>query len=106
MSLDRFANSFLRPVIEHGEYFEVETSIGTEIVPADAVSRLTETVFVGFLLNYLEGQPLDDCAELERKTGWLARMSAPGYMDATPWSAFESEQEAWDYLTEYYGDDE
>lgn len=96
----------MQPQVEYAEYFEVETSVGTEIVPADVVNRTTETVSVELLLDYLEGKPNDPEAECERKMGWLARLSAPGYLDCTDWSAHATEQEANDYLVEQYGLDE
>ena len=35
-----------------------------------------------------------------------AGLSAPGYLDCTPWSVFETEEEAEQYLAEMFGDDE
>lgn len=43
--------------------------------------------------------------EIETKKGYGARLSAPGYMDCTEWTVFDTEQEAKDYLEEMYGDD-
>jgi hypothetical protein len=40
------------------------------------------------------------------REGFGARLSAPGYLDCTEWSVFDTEKEAWDYLEESYGDDE
>ena len=57
------------------------------------------------LLNDLEGKPYNPDETLERKTGWLARMSAPGYMDCTNWTVHDSEEAAKEYLEEMYGDD-
>lgn len=34
---DPFANSFMQPAIEYADYWEVETSAGTEIVLSDVV---------------------------------------------------------------------
>ena len=71
--------SFMNPQIYEGDYFEVDTSTGTEIVPADIVGGgRTASIAVEALLNYLEGTP-DDADELiDIKRGWLARMSAAG----------------------------
>lgn len=100
--------SFMQPVIEHGEYFEIETTCGTEIVPADVALPFIRPVNMQttLLLPYLEGTPNDPDEILEPKTGWLARMSAPGYLDCTSWTAHETELEAEEYLEEMYGDDE
>ena len=35
-----------------------------------------------------------------------ARLSAPGYLDCTEWSVFDTEQEAEEYLDENYPEDE
>ena len=35
---------------------------------------------------------------VETRSGWGARLSASGYLDCTPWSMFDSEQEANEYL--------
>ncbi len=40
---------------------------------------------------------------LELKHGWLARLSASGYMDCTEWCAYETEEEAKAALVEMYG---
>jgi hypothetical protein len=101
---DPFAGSFMKPHIEHGDYFAVDTSSGTEIVPCD-VCGYAGSAEAQDLRDYLEGKP-DSADELVRsKTGWLARMSAPGYLDCTDWTAHETEDEARAYLIEHYADD-
>lgn len=97
--------AFMQPKIYRADYFKVNTSCGTEIVPCDVIG-LTMNVHVDALLNYLEGTP-DDPEELcEVSTGYLARLSAPGYLDCTDWSAHATEDEAREYLREMYGDDD
>lgn len=93
--------SFMQKEIYFGAYFSVDTTCGTKIVPQDVCGDVTH---VSELQDYLEGEPLDDAFECGN--GWLARMSAPGYMDCTAWSVFKTEEEANDYLDEYYGDDD
>lgn len=87
-----------------GTYFEVDTTHGTEIVPTDACGHTMTTVAEALML-YLNGAPLDKDAECPVKEGWLARLSAPGYLDCTDWSAFETETEAREFLEEFYGED-
>ena len=98
--------SFMNPQIYRGDYFEIDTSTGTEIVPADIVGGgRTASIAVEALLNYLEGPP-DDADELiDIQHGWLARMSAPGYMDCTECSAFKTHWEALSYLVEHFMED-
>jgi G:T-mismatch repair DNA endonuclease (very short patch repair protein) len=43
---------------------------------------------------------------IERKHGWVGRMSAPGYMDCTTWSACETEEAMRAELESMYGEDE
>ena len=40
--------------------------------------------------------------EILRKKGFGVCLSANGYMDCTEWAVFDTEQEAFDYLVEYY----
>lgn len=94
--------AFMQPQVYKGGYFKVNTSVGTEIVPADLVGATGGTVAVESLRYYLEGEP-DDANEVEgMETGWLARMSAPGYLDCTAWSAYPTEAAAWAALHEMF----
>ena len=55
--------------------------------------------------------PLDDFSQdnfqdneraIEFVEGFRVRLSANSYMDCTEWTVFDTEQEAFDYLVEYY----
>jgi hypothetical protein len=81
-------------------WWQVETSIGTEIVPADLVSQ--EPADSSAFEDYCEGQ----VQSWELIQGYGARLSAPGYMDCTEWTVFDSPEEAEQYLDEMYGDEE
>ena len=96
---------FMKEQIFYDMYFEVETTCGTEIVPSDVVGRTCAT-HVEALLDYLEGEPLDTDELCPIHEGWLARLSAPGYLDCTSWSAHKTEQAARDFLEEMYGENE
>jgi hypothetical protein len=89
---------FMHPVIEQGNYYEVDTSFGMEIVPVDVAG---DGATLESVRDYCEGEPL----EITRKSGYLARLSAPGYMDCTEWSAFDTADEAASYLVETYAND-
>jgi hypothetical protein len=96
-------------------WLRVETTVGTEFVPAD---------LVGFVRNSEQvSQPLTDSERAryekmirpytegtieswENIMGCGARLSAPGYLDCTEWSVFDTEDEARAYLDEYYPEDE
>ena len=87
----------------------VETSAGTECVNNVFVSgldwpnslNLTESAFQSGaeqLQDYCEGTVYS----WENVEGFGARLSAPGYLDCTEWTVFDTEKEAWDYLDETY----
>ena len=79
----------------HDTFWQVETDCGTESVPAGICDA-------SGLADYLEGEQLEPA---ESVTGFFARLSAPGYMDRTPWCGpFGTEAEAADYLEETYGE--
>ena len=96
---------FMQKQIHFDTYFEVETTYGTEIVPGDLIGNIAQ-IRTDHFIDYLEGTPLNPDELLEKQSGWLARMSAPGYMDRTSWSAHKTAQEANDYLEEMYGEDD
>jgi hypothetical protein len=91
--------AFMEPEIYRGEYYAVDTSIGNEIVPADVVGTVNS---VADLAEYVEGE-ISDSVPPPVKTGWLFRLSAPGYLDCTDWSVADSEEEARAELEEMYG---
>jgi hypothetical protein len=84
--------AFMQPVAERMVMYHVETNVGTELVPEDVCSKLdcevcertgkvcSETEDA--LSPYLEGSEIQS---VTRKEGWYARLSAPGYLDATDW---------------------
>ena len=52
---------------------------------------------------------LDDeeqAERIEQIQGYGARLSAPGYLDATEWGVYDSRAAAWAALEEMYGNDE
>lgn len=100
-----FRSSFMKPVIEKTDYWEVETTQGTCIIPTDVHGWTAVTLDPNELADYCLGD-IEDSEPLSRKEGWLARMSAPGYMDCTDWAAFETEDEAVEYLLNGWGDDD
>lgn len=92
--------SFMVPDIRETDYYKVDTTHGLEFVPADLVGR---DAMRNDLLPYCEGDILshDDAIEYVPR-GYLARLSAPGYLDCTSWTAYESRDEAETALEELY----
>ena len=65
-----------------------DKSGGTTLVPGDLVGAEPE---VSDFEDYIEGSP----ESFEKETGWFARLSAPGYLDATDWDGpFATEVQA------------
>ena len=97
-------------------WIQVETSVGTEFIDAvslglnirdsqNATHELTakeRESIISKLSPYCEGT----IREWETIRGFGARLSAPGYLDCTIWSVFDTVEEAEKYLEDFYGDDE
>lgn len=85
--------AFMVPQVERGAWFVVELADGgSEVVPTDVVGDVNPETPEGLaaFLDYVEGAP----ESAERRECWAARLSAPGYMDCTPWTLADSEAEA------------
>ena len=76
----------------------VDSHWGIQVVPYELCNK-------DGLEDFIDGK-IGDHWEIVVKEGWLARMSMPGYMDCTEWTIHDSEEEAEQYLNEYYGDDD
>ena len=111
---NELSHGHMRPVVQYGDWLEVDGDYGTEFIPAelapDILAGVTDTLTddvddfadrIQELEDYLESR---NVYSVERTEGYGARMSAPGYMDATEWSVFDTEIEAWDHLWEQHGD--
>jgi len=85
-------DKFMVPCTLCEDFIEFEWQGETNVVPAD-----------------VEGILPDDIQIIERyQDKWFARLSAPGYMDATDWNGpHDTEEEAlWDLYEMYGGSDE
>jgi hypothetical protein len=99
--------SFMQRQVIEADYFEVETTQGCWIIPRDVISDAPiGCADIELFINFVEGDPITDEPFVEVQHGWIARMSAPGFLDCTEWAAFKTEKEANDYLDEFYGDNE
>ena len=95
--------AFMEPETTNVPFFSVENKYGeTEYVPQDVFGTVENTA------RQYEVDESDVAAvDVGEGEGWFCRLQAPGYLDATEWTGpFDTEQEALDYLTEAYGDDE
>ena len=94
--------SFMKPEIEHGTWYEVDTTHGIFFLPYDVLGwsedELLSEDWQSCTEDYIEGEP----QEIKVVDGWGVRMSASGYTDCTEWSVFDTEQEAIDFCAEAY----
>ena len=97
--------AFMQPQVFKGDVLVVETDDGTSYIPgADAKGLMVETrnsspEEVNTAVAEFLGMDDGSVSEVSIEKGkWLARSSAPGYMDQTDYSMFDSEEEAWEYL--------
>jgi hypothetical protein len=98
-----------KQITDKQRWLQVETTIGTEWLPVNLVGDLPGSQF-------LDHEVQDtDCADIqaycegtieswENIEGYGARLSAPGYLDCTEWTVFDSVEKAETYLEEMYGE--
>ena len=105
-----------RQITNKQAWIRVETSIGTEFIDAvllglnvrdsqTATHTLTDKEresIIAKLSDYCEGT----IQEWETVRGYGARLSAPGYLDCTEWTVFDTFEECDRYLADSYPEDE
>lgn len=88
--------SFMQPQIVRDHFQVIEnTTEGTIICPTFACVFSNDDVPEEFGV---------DREDVTTVYGFGARLSAPGYLDCTEWSIFDTEKEAAEYLLEVYED--
>jgi len=88
--------AFMQPQVRHTTAITVETASGeSSTVPFDDVGTSERSA----LSSHFGERVVEVTVEKDR---YLARTSAPGYMDRTDWAAFPTEKEAWAHLIEFY----
>jgi len=109
--------AFMQPQIYETDYIEIDGPYGVEVVPCDVdnfdVPEIKQWPKQGDceddktvpspLALYCENKW---AYTIERKHGFVARMSAPGYTDCTEWSAHKTKKAAREFLDEMYGEDD
>jgi hypothetical protein len=86
-----FENSFMKPYLYEGKFWEIETTEGTEIVPLDVESERQN------LWQYVNGRIILR-GDIKKRNGYYCRLSANGYMDCTEWAGFKTKHDALEYL--------
>ena len=88
-------DSFMQPqVTAKSDWWEIDGTRGIEVFPAEYFGH-DEAV------NNYSGEVW----KVNLVSGYGARLSAPGYMDATGWAVYDSPDEAMAELDAMYGDD-
>lgn len=93
-----FKGQFLQPKVWQENCWVAETRQGTHYIPV-SVAPTEESVV---LYTEQDHEGLLACTLLENS--WLAQLKASGYEDQTDVTAFGTEQEAIDWLYEFYAD--
>src|ERR1019366_5175429 len=98
--------AFMKLDVQYFTAYHVDTEYGTEVVPAAACGTLWEDArrYTGrfnadgsqvtqetILAEFCEGSRIEG---VEKKTGFYARLSAPGYLDCTEWDGPHTTREA------------
>lgn len=95
--------TFMKKQIIRDRAYQVETTHGTEIVPFHIVG-VSEYFLSDHLQPYCEGK-VRLGQKIERlPLGYVYRLSAPGYLDCTPWGYASTEPMATISLRELYGE--
>ena len=94
--------SFMQPEVFKGKGYAVESENGTDYVPSDVCGDLhirgvhdedspRFAELCAAVRIYVEGRNI---RSIEPVLGWWARLSAPGYLDCTPWGCYSTKREA------------
>lgn len=87
----------MKKQIQYDRFFKIETSHGTEWIPQDVIGKQS-TLTASEARPYIEGEFISAVLV----DGYGARYTMPGYLDCTPWTVFETEAKALDFLKHYY----
>lgn len=108
--LDRMDRGHMQPVIEFGDCWECETEHGETFVVPDNVVGIS---FDGdthedpsIFSDYIPEGCCGKCTSATvRRNVWIARLSAPGYLDCTEWELHDTADDAAQSLISNYGDE-
>jgi hypothetical protein len=94
--------------IVYGEWYEIDGDNGTEYINSDLVSVDLDEFYQDHertdippgLKDYVISEKVYSPIKIVK--GYGARLTMPGFLDATEWAVFETEKEAEEYLDEEY----
>jgi hypothetical protein len=93
--------AFMKPKVEYGTWYVIENFKGnTSIVSSDEFGNKEPTY------DEMDAFTQDVVKHAEKKTGWCAKLYAPGFADSTDWTGpFDSVEKALKELCEMHGID-
>ena len=99
---------FMRPVVYRPQDVLIcDTDQGVEIVPSHVCGKFDEDTpqeeLIALAAPYCEGTIREVAV---RRRAIVGRLSAPGFMDCTPWIVGETVQEVCAELVRQFGDDD
>jgi hypothetical protein len=110
------ANFMQRQVTGLENWLKVETTPGMEFVPSgqlglfvrnsECPSQPLEADEYAFYEKQIRPYVEGTIQSWENIKGYGARLSTPGYLDCTPFVVFDTQEEAEQYLTDEYPEDE
>lgn len=96
--------AFMQPEIIRTDYYIIDANHGERtFLPVDVHPGARTNAE---LADYVEGTIDDPESAPTIETGILGRLSAPGYMDCTPWSPYDTIEEAESDLADDDDDDD
>lgn len=115
--------SFMQGEIVYDSWVEIDGPNGGEVIPTDVCGSLpdydefaaafeesgraefedVDEAYKAYAFQQVSGYSENsECYEIAEREAWGARLSAPGYLDCTEWSLYDSEAEAKRGLCEMY----
>lgn len=96
--LEAISKQFMVPEFSVGQWWQVDGPAGIESYPAEHFTKAQA-------IAHYKGQIHANHYEVSSRYGAGVRLSAPGYMDATEWTVFDTIEDAQRYIVDTYGDD-
>ena len=110
--LDAMERQFMRPRFTNEiEWLEIDGTEGIAFIPSDIISSVDWATLTDedsdeeTLRRIAQGWYNGKVWGVSTTKGFGARLSAPGYMDATDWTVFPTLDEAKSHLVDMYGND-
>ena len=92
-----FEGQFMEPQVVLGDWHNLDGATGIQSYPAEYFTLDDAIESYTAIENH---KPWESGTVI----GYGARLSAPGYLDCTEWTVFDTELEAIEYLIETYAD--